>query len=296
MSTRIPKRIIQTAKSFNLPLLYKSAAANVQLLNPDFEYKFFDDEKVEAFLQEHFPQYRDVFYSFPFTIQRYDFFRYLAVYKYGDFYLDLDVFLASGLSRLLDFGCVFPFEELTLNKYLRNEYGMDWEIGNYAFGAEPGHPFIQAVIENCVRAQKDQKWTNSMMRKVPRLFHADFVVLNTTGPGLVSRTLAENPRIGDDVTVLFPDDLCDQRKWHCFGEFGVHLMDSSWRPKTGLIRSWSLRLWKRWTRRQMLRNRPGLEQIKSAAPFYPGGDSQLRSGPDGLSVSHKDVGDWSVKY
>lgn len=85
MSTRIPKRIVQTAKSFNLPLLYKSATANVQLLNPDFE--------------------------------------------------------SSSL----------------------------------------------------------------MKRKVPRLFHADFFVLNTTGPGLLSRTLPENPRIGDDVTVLFPD-------------------------------------------------------------------------------------------
>ena len=64
---------------------------------------------------------------------------------------------------LLDFGCVFPFEELTINMFLRREYGMDWEIGNYAFGAAAGHPFLHAIIKNCVRAQKDPEWVQPMM-------------------------------------------------------------------------------------------------------------------------------------
>ena len=51
--------------------------------------------------------------------------------------------------------CVFPFEELTLSRLLRH-HGIDWEIGNYAFGAEAGHAFLEAVIENCVRAQRDR--------------------------------------------------------------------------------------------------------------------------------------------
>ena len=29
----------------------------------------------------------------------------------------------------------FPFEQLTLNRCLRRDYGMDWEPGNYGFGA-----------------------------------------------------------------------------------------------------------------------------------------------------------------
>src|SRR6266480_2435075 len=128
-------RIIQSDKSAYLPLLARAATSNLRLFNPDFEYLFFDDSQVEQFIDVEFPQYRPVFNSFTARIQRYDFFRYLAVYRFGGFYFDTDVLLASGLEDLLEFGCVFPFEHLSINRFLREEYGMDWEAGNYAFGA-----------------------------------------------------------------------------------------------------------------------------------------------------------------
>jgi hypothetical protein len=111
-----------------------------------------------------------VFDSFSIPIQRYDFFRYLAVYRFGGFYFDTDVFLAFGLEDLLGFGCVFPFEELTVHSFLRARYAMDWEIGNYAFGTIAGHPFLDANIKNCVRAQQHPEWAEAMMKSIPRLF------------------------------------------------------------------------------------------------------------------------------
>src|SRR5438067_4421826 len=91
--TQIPKRIIQTAKSADVPLLPRAMMANVRLLNPDFEYLFFDNARVEQFIGAEFPQYSSVFNSFKYPIQKYDFFRYLAVYRYGGFYFDTDVLL-----------------------------------------------------------------------------------------------------------------------------------------------------------------------------------------------------------
>ena len=38
----------------------------------------------------------------------------------------------------------------------------------------------------------------------PPLLADDFFIINSTGPGLVSRTLAENKEIAKSVTVLFP--------------------------------------------------------------------------------------------
>jgi inositol phosphorylceramide mannosyltransferase catalytic subunit len=137
MTYRIPKRIIQTGKQIDQPLRYRAVMSNVKLLNPGYEYLFFDDERVRTFIEKEFPQYLEVFDSFPFPIQRYDFFRYLAVYHYGGFYFDLDVLLASSLSDLLESGCVFPFEGLTYSRYLRAQHRMDWQIGNFAFGAAP---------------------------------------------------------------------------------------------------------------------------------------------------------------
>ena len=231
----IPRRVIQTGKSRNLPLLARAAAANLQLLNPQFEYLFFDDAQVEDFIDSEFPQYRPVFDGFPIRIQRYDFFRYLAVYRYGGFYFDLDVFLARSLDELRAHACVFPFEELSLHSFLLDAYGMDWEIGNYAFGATAGHPFLATVIENCVRAQQEPAWAEPMWRSIPRLFREAFYVLDTTGPGLVTRTLAETPNASEKVTVLFPHDVCDSSTWHQFGDFGVHLHEGSWRSKSGFL-------------------------------------------------------------
>src|SRR5260370_11671723 len=234
MQYHIPKRIIQTGKDFDQSLRNRAMISNIRLLNPDYEYLFFDDVQVKDFMVQEHPQHRAVFNAFQDPIQRYDFFRYLAIHRYGGFYFDLDVLLASDLSGLLEFGCVFPFEALTLSHFLRNHHKMDWEIGNYAFGAAPGHPFLEAIIDNCVRAQRDPNWVKPMMRGFPPLFTAEYVIFNTPCPGLIPRTLAANSHLPTTVTVLFPDDVCDTRNWNRFGDLGVHLMDVTWRTRRNL--------------------------------------------------------------
>lgn len=266
VTTGIPKRIIQTGKNLDLPLSAKAAVANIKLLNPDFEYLFFDNAQVEVFIDQEFPQYRRVFDSFPFPIQRYDFFRYLAIYHHGGFYFDLDVFLCSGLSSLLEHDCVFPFEELTLNRFLRSHHKMDWEIGNYAFGAAHGHPFLKAVIENCVRAQEDPAWVQPMMQGIPRPFRTDFVVLNTTGPGLVSRTLAENASLAKGVNILFPEDVCDSKTWHQFGNVGVHLPTGSWRKRSGFLLHRLGRFWESSARKRLFKESLKLGKTRHHVP------------------------------
>jgi hypothetical protein len=246
----IPQRIIQTGKTRELRLVEEAALAGLTALNPGWEHVYFADPDVESFIDREFPHYRPVFDGFRYPIQKFDFFRYLAVYRLGGFYFDLDVFFARGLSDLTTSSCVFPFEELTISHHLRQFHGMDWEIGNYGFGAAAGHPFLGAVIENCVRAQREPAWVAPMMAGIPAMFRADFEVLNTTGPGLVSRTLAERPDLARHVTVLFPDDVCDSRSWHHFGHYGVHLMAASWRTRGGILHRRLARFWENRTRRR----------------------------------------------
>jgi hypothetical protein len=233
---RIPARIIQTGKDRSLAPLAKAATTSLKLLHPDWEYLYFDDEEIRHFVATEYPQYLSIFNAFPQTIQRIDFFRYLVVFRLGGFYFDLDVFLSESLAPLLAHNCVFPFEELTINRYLRCHYGMDWELGNYGFGAKAGDPFLGAVIANCIRAQKDSGWVGPMMNGVNFLLRSEYEVLNTTGPGLLSRTYAECRDLAKGVTVLFPVDVRDPAGWHLFGEYGIHRMDGSWRKGTGSVR------------------------------------------------------------
>jgi len=208
--------------------LAKAAVTNLKLLHPEWEYHRFDDNGINSFLVKEFPQYQTILGKLRYHIQRYDFFRYLAVYRLGGFYFDLDVFLSRPLNDLLSHESVFPFEELTLNRFLRKRCNMDWQLGNYAFGAASGNAFLAAIIENCIRAQSDQSWLRPMMQDIRSLRRAEFYVYNSTGPALVSRTFAERPELATGVKVLFPDDVCDQRNWHLFGDYGVHVMSGSW--------------------------------------------------------------------
>ena len=255
--TRIPKRIIHIycpppGATGELPLVCRAALANARLLNPDFDHVLFGTDEMEKFIDHEFPQYRKVIDSFPYRIQRFDFFRYLAVYRLGGFYFDLDVFLARRLEPLLGESCVFSFEELTLSGYLRRNCGMDWELANYGFGAAPGHPFIGAVIANCVRAIDEPRWAEEMMQGIPKCFRAPFIVPVSTGPGMVTRTFVESPNISPSVTVLFPSNVCDERSWQQFGDFGVHLMQGSWRKRDSFFVSRLRRLWETRARKKLM--------------------------------------------
>jgi inositol phosphorylceramide mannosyltransferase catalytic subunit len=259
----IPKRIIQTGKSANLPLKEQAAVASLRHLNPTFEYMFFDDRQVEDFIDQYYPSYRSVFESFRFKIQKFDFFRYLAVHQFGGFYFDLDVFLARDLSELAGCDAVFPFEGLTMSRHLRRNLHMDWQIGNYGFGATPRHPFLLALIQNCVRAQSDPQWVEPMMRGVPPLSRDEFFILNTTGPGLVSRTLAEQPELAAHMKILFPEDVCDIRAWNQFGDIGVHLMDGSWRMGGSFLRRRVAQRWEVWAMERLIRESRQMGKTRS---------------------------------
>ncbi len=240
---------MQTGRSRELGRVARASVATLKLLHPGWEYVYYDDADIREFMAAESKEVQATFAAFPRAIQRIDFFRYLEVRRHGGFYFDLDVLLSESLDPLLAEQNVFPFEELTLNRHLRETHGMDWEIGNYAFGAAPDTPFLRAVVENCIRAQREPGWSAPMLRGVPRPFKSEFNVLNTTGPGLLTRTYVENPHLAETVRVLFPHDVRNEEEWHLFGEYGVHLMEGSWRTKGSFLKRRFANYWESAVRR-----------------------------------------------
>ena len=90
------------------------------------------------------------------------------------------------------------------------------------------------------------------MEGVPRIVRDDVYVLNTTGPGLISRTLAENPHLAERMNVIFPADVTDTSSWHRFGDFGVHHMGGSWRKQSDLVKRVLVRAWSGWALQRAL--------------------------------------------
>src|SRR5262249_2282921 len=92
-----------------------------------------------------------------------------------------------------------------------------------------------------------------MMGGSPYLFRSEFTILNTTGPGLLSRTFAENPGLAKMVTVLFQDDVCDLNNWNRFGDLGIHLMEGSWRTRSGFLHRRIAQYWELWKLKGLLK-------------------------------------------
>ena len=108
----IPKIIIQTWKNKTLPDKCINYVQSVKEKNPDYEYLFFDDEGIESFLKTEYPHYYETYKKLPIKIQKIDFFRYIAVYHFGGFYLDLDMFCLKSFDELLQYEIIFPVDDI----------------------------------------------------------------------------------------------------------------------------------------------------------------------------------------
>lgn len=225
----IPKIIIQTYKSKSqLSGEIKQFIQKLKKQNPDFTYMFFNDDDIDQFIKDKFPEYLDKFNSFKYTIQKIDFFRYLAIYYYGGFYFDIDVELHKSLDDLLNYKCVFPVEfDLNTIVYFLSRFRvpeikkysgiqtLTEQLGQYAFGAEKNSPFIKQIIDNVViQLIPDED--------IPQTKEEE--VCCTTGPRIVTLTYF-NYKNKNEITVIRPQKYENMM----FGDYGKHHHKGTWK-------------------------------------------------------------------
>lgn len=58
----------------------------VKMHTPQYEYNFWTDAKLDALVDEEFPQYAELYYSLTPKIKRIDMAKYLVIYKFGGWY------------------------------------------------------------------------------------------------------------------------------------------------------------------------------------------------------------------
>ena len=170
------------------------------------------------------------------AVMKADFFRVLAVYHLGGFYLDTDVWLSQNLEPLRASRAVFPWE----HEFGQEEFGKRYpasirekvkppQVGNYAFGAEAGHPFLATLLEEMIR--------RTALFEVETCSEPD--VLRATGPDMVTTVYYRNKNQWPDVQVLKgasylpgpqpPLHANAPKHWQRFGNFGSHLLAGSWK-------------------------------------------------------------------
>lgn len=161
----IPKIIHQTWKTKDIPDQFQAASASWRKLHPDWEYRLWSHDDLDAFVEAEFPQIWPLYKSYPEDIQRVDAARYMFLYRYGGLYSDLDIACNRPMDDFLDHEALMaPTKPVGL--------------ANDLMMAEPGHPFFKACIDSL----------GTSFARFNRFFILrHFRVLMTTGPLFVTR-------------------------------------------------------------------------------------------------------------
>jgi mannosyltransferase OCH1-like enzyme len=136
--------------------------------NPDWEYMFWDKDKMLSLVKEDFPDFMETYLSFPYNVQRWDAIRYLILYKHGGLYVDMDYECLAPIDELFDGEiCCFGQEAHKVR-------GINSFAGNALIASIAGYAFWENVINEIKTYKSDycDKFN---------------IVMHTTGPFMITR-------------------------------------------------------------------------------------------------------------
>jgi len=150
----IPKVIYQTYSSQKeIPLLARFHIWNMLRMNPEYEYHFYNDADIDAFILEEFGAGIFKQYSkLAIGAAKADFFRYAILLKKGGIYLDID----SKINSKLD-SWISKSDKAIITKEGNPGFYVQW-----ALIYDKGHPFLAKTIENILDNIRTNRYPNDV--------------------------------------------------------------------------------------------------------------------------------------
>lgn len=236
---KIPKYIHQIWSGIDKPLpkLSQILGDTWKRDYPDWEYILWDNAKMENFVQEFYPQFWNIYQSFPYNIQRWDAIRYLILDKMGGMYVDFDYESIHSIeSIILDKECCFSEEPITHKGGFERD--IDRCFNNGMMLSVPNHPFMKKIIDSVFSGEKNDYD-----------IHRFDYVLRTTGPWKIMDVYCDSSDEEKKQVFLIPKEYVtpfdyDQARrfflkkerseelGNCMKEaYAVHYFFSNWRKE-----------------------------------------------------------------
>jgi hypothetical protein len=136
----IPRLLHYVWVGGSLPPHQQSFIDTWKATNPDYEIMAWNDDNID--LSE--PVLREAYDNHKWAKVA-DIVRLMAVAQHGGIYFDTDVKIFAPLDPVLVHPCFYAFQQ--------KERSNEW-IGNAAFGATPGHPFIRNALDTLLKIKR----------------------------------------------------------------------------------------------------------------------------------------------
>jgi mannosyltransferase OCH1-like enzyme len=215
----ITKIIHQTWKTRELPGHLQDWHNVVKELHPGWDVKLWTDEDNLKLVKENFPHLLEIYKSLEYNIMRADMIRYMYMFTYGGYYLDLDYELFISFDKEINnTGLLLP---------LAREKENDGKtiIGNCIFGSTPQHPFWKDVLSDL--------HNNPPLKKIRNKIS----ILKLTGPEFITSVYFKNPEKYNGTmlarNIFHPPSETSQRSNYKnmlikSGTRGIHHCEGSW--------------------------------------------------------------------
>lgn len=186
----IPKIIHQTFPKKDLPHELINLIDKLKSDNPEYECMLYDDKDIEEFICQNYDEEINRAYhkiNPEYGPARSDFFRYLLLYKHGGIYIDIKTGFKRPLRKIIsddDEYLVSSWPDAYWEPRLKTGYG---EYQNLFIGCIPNHPFLLAVIKQCIKN----------INTAPQKSIGKFAVTLITGPLMYTSVIHPMMQGGD---------------------------------------------------------------------------------------------------
>ena len=185
----IPKKIHQIFFQIHKPLdqfpIFLKSISAIQKYAPEYDYKLWNETDCLNLLEKEYPVFLK-FYTKLQKIQQIDFMKYILMYHYGGFYIDLDIIMLQSPNDLTNKNLLLP-KDSGRAKYR-----------NSMFGSVPHHELWFELLTNC-----DTNYNEKKKIEIYQKWKGRFV-LQTTGPWYMSRIAKKVlPNHNADKDIIF---------------------------------------------------------------------------------------------
>ena len=159
--------------SFKSKLLFKKFQKYQKswiIKNPSWRYILWNEKIALQFMKLKFPEFLDVYNSYPYDIQRIDALRYFLLYAYGGIYADMDT------------ECIQPIDNFMVD-FIKDIYFVEdkgltiyGNVSNFFMFSKPHHPFWKSLFLHLFES-----------RKIPSYYTKHLQILHSTGPGFLNK-------------------------------------------------------------------------------------------------------------